>query len=97
MPWQTAKKSPAYNKAAWRRARNNAMKRANWRCEIRVPGICIGAATQVDHADQLANDPNHENLRAACAPCHKHVTALQGNAARNRAPADPAPLQRTAW
>jgi hypothetical protein len=97
MPWETAKKNPAYNKAAWRRARNTAMQRANWRCEIRIPGICIGAATQVDHIDQLANDPNHTKLRAACAPCHKHVTALQGNAARGRGPADPAPLDRTAW
>lgn len=101
MPWEHARKDPAYNKAAWRRARDKAMKRAGWKCEIKLPGICIGAATQVDHVDGLDSDRGHQNLRAACAPCHAKVTAQQGNDARRgrggRTPSDPAPTPRTAW
>jgi 5-methylcytosine-specific restriction endonuclease McrA len=99
VPWDSARKDPAYNTAAWRRARNAAMKRAQWKCEIRLD-CCIGAATQVDHVAGLDNDRNHQNLRAACAPCHAKVTARQGNDARRgrgRAPRDPAPTPRTAW
>ena len=99
MPWQTARKDPAYSTTAWRAARLACLRAARWRCQIRIEGICIGAATQVDHVDGLDNDRGHQHLRAACAPCHKHVTALQGNAAKtgNRTPTDPAPLERTAW
>lgn len=99
MPWESARKDPAYNTAAWRRARNAAMKAANWKCQIRLPG-CIGAATQVDHTVGLDNDRTHQHLRAACAPCHAKVTSQQGNDARRgrgRAPSDPAPTPRTAW
>ena len=100
MPWESARKDPAYNTAAWRRARLKAMRRANWRCEIRIAGVCIGAATQVDHVSGLDNDRNHLNLRAACAPCHAKVTAKQGNDARGRGgrkPRNPAPTPRTVW
>jgi hypothetical protein len=100
VPWENARKDPAYNTAAWRRARNAAMKRAGWHCEIKLEGVCIGAATQVDHTLGLDNDRNHQHLRAACAPCHAKVTARQGNDARTgrgRAPRDPAPTPRTAW
>src|SRR6185437_11943687 len=100
MPWESARKDPAYNTAAWRRARLAAMKRAKWKCEIRIPGVCIGAASQVDHTVGLDNDRNHQMLRAACAPCHARVTAQQGNDARRghgRASRDPAPTPRTAW
>ena len=99
MPWESARKDPAYNTAEWRRARLACMRRAQWKCEIRLD-CCIGAATQVDHVNGLDNDRGHQNLRAACAPCHAKVTARQGNDARrgsSRAPRDPAPTPRTAW
>lgn len=80
---------------AYRRARRAALERAGWRCEIRIEGICLGAATEADHADQTANDPDHESLRAACRPCHLHVTARQGGG--RRAPADPECTPRTKW
>ncbi len=95
MPWQTASKDPAYGRAAWKRARLACLRRANWRCEIRLPG-CQGAASQADHVDQLANDPGHRNLRAACRSCHGKVTAEQGGGARGAA-ADPQPQPRTDW
>lgn len=98
MPWETARKDPAYGTAAWRNARDACLRRANWRCEIRIPNVCIGAATEADHIDRLANDPEHKRLRAACTPCHRAVTAQQGGGARGRqAAADPAPQPRTAW
>lgn len=81
--------------ARWRRAREECLKRAGWRCEIRLEGVCIGAATQVDHVAQAANDPQHRQLRAACEPCHKKVTGQQGRAAQ--VPRDPAPRPRTQW
>jgi 5-methylcytosine-specific restriction endonuclease McrA len=81
--------------ADWRRKRLECLKRAKWRCEIKIEGICIIAATQVDHIRGAENDPNHLFLRAACEPCHKHVTSRQGHAARK--PANPAPRPRTKW
>lgn len=96
MAWSTAKQNPAYNTAEYRRARLACLKAARWRCQIRIAGICIGAASEADHADQLANDPRHRNLRAACKPCHRHVTARQGNDAK-RGPSDPKPTPRTRW
>lgn len=97
MPWETARKDPAYNTAEYRRARLACLKRARWQCEIRIEGICIGAASEADHEDQLANDPHHRTLRAGCKPCHRHVTALQGNAAKSGHTADPAPQPREDW
>lgn len=97
MPWETARKDPAYNTAAWKRARLNCLRTANWRCEIRTPGTCIMAATQVDHIDGLDNDRQHRHLRAACGPCHKQVTHEQAADARQRTVKDPAPAPRTAW
>jgi len=99
VPWENARKDPAYNTADYRRKRLATMKRANWKCEIRLEG-CIGAATQCDHTLGLDNDRQHLLMRAACAPCHAKVTARQGNDARTgqgRTPRDPAPTPRTAW
>jgi hypothetical protein len=102
LAWSTARKDPAYNTTEWRRARDACLRAARWKCEIRVTGVCIGAASQADHVEQLANDPHHRNLRAACRPCHAWVTARQGNEAKRiasgHAPApDPAPRPRTRW
>jgi hypothetical protein len=98
MAWSTAAKSPAYNTAEYRAARLACLKAARWKCEIRIPGTCIGAASQADHTDGLANDPHHRKLRAACVPCHRSVTAQQGKGARaGTPPADPAPVPRTDW
>lgn len=97
MPWETARKDPAYNTAEYKRARLACLKRARWRCEIRIQGVCIGAASEADHEDQLDNDPQHHKLRAACKPCHARVTALQGRAAQGSKKQDPAPQPREQW
>jgi 5-methylcytosine-specific restriction endonuclease McrA len=83
--------------AAWRRARKAALERAGHRCEIRTEA-CTGRATQVDHVNGAENDPEHRHLRAACAPCHRKVTAQQGGGYRRSSrKADPAPLQNRTW
>lgn len=97
MPWENARKDPAYGRAAWKRARGNCLKRANWKCEIRIAGTCIGAASEADHIRGIANDPQHRFLRAACAPCHKIITGQQSAAARGGGQADPQPQPRTNW
>ena len=96
MPWESARKDPAYGRADWKRAREKCLRAAGWRCEIRLAGVCIGAASQADHIHGLASDPGHRWLRAACEPCHRAVTAQQGNATK-RGSGDPAPAQRTKW
>ena len=95
MPWETARKDPAYGRAAWKRARLECLRQANWKCQIRLPG-CQGAASQADHVYGLAADPQHKHLRATCPSCHGQVTSQQGNATK-RGSGDPAPAQRTKW
>lgn len=94
--WKNVRKDPAYNTSAWKRARENCLRRANWKCELRLAG-CQGAASQADHIDGLANDPNHQNLRAVCKACHAKRTAQQGRGYRATQPADPEPRPRTGW
>lgn len=98
MPWSRADDNPAYHTAAWRRARDKCLKDARGRCQARLPG-CQGAASQADHVDGIANDPQHRNLQAVCTSCHRKITAQQGGGYRNgnNRPNDPQPAPRTAW
>jgi 5-methylcytosine-specific restriction enzyme A len=98
MPWQTARKDPAYGKAAWRRARQRCLEQARWRCEIKGPS-CRGAAVTVDHIYGLAADPGHRHLQAACQPCHDAKTHRESGEARRRKQATPDPecTPRTQW
>ena len=95
MPWRPEDRRQNYD-AEYRRKRDACLRRARWRCEIQLEGICIRAASQADHIDGIANDPHHDRLRAACEPCHKHVTARQGNKGK-RGGADPQPTPKTRW
>jgi hypothetical protein len=97
MGWRPEdRQNKGYNTAEYRRKRDACLKGARWRCQIRVPGVCIGSASQADHEFGIANDPHHDHLRAACDPCHKHVTARQGSKS-NRTLRDPPCTPRTAW
>ena len=96
MPWDTARKDPAYGSAEWKRARAACLRRANHRCELGLEG-CQGTATEADHVLGLAADPNHTNLRAVCTSCHRKVTAQQGNAKRKRGRREPRFVPRTKW
>lgn len=96
MPWRGYPSSPEYGKPEWKRARAACLKRARWRCEIKLEG-CQGAASEADHTYGLANDPYHQHLRAACTSCHAKVTAQQGHDARRGARRDPEPSSRIIW
>lgn len=103
MPWRNddaaRKHSNATYGQAWRRARAECLRRAAWRCQLRLEG-CQGAASQADHVIPVSQGGGHEqgNLRAACAACHAKVTAQQGGGWRNgRARGDPDPAPRTRW
>ena len=92
------RQSSARYGADWRRKREACLRAANWRCEIKIPGVCIHSASEVDHIIGAANDPEHRFIRAACKPCHRHVTSQQGHdARRGRRTADPAPQPREQW
>jgi 5-methylcytosine-specific restriction protein A len=66
------------------RNRAHVMKRDGHQCQIRTPGLCIGAANQCDHiGDRLDHSP--ENMRAACEPCHQARSSGQGGAAAGQA------------
>lgn len=97
MPWSTAEKSPLYNTSEYRRKRLACLQRASWKCELRLDG-CQGAASQADHIHGLANDPDHQHLRAVCRSCHGKRTAQQGRGYRaGNGPEDPQPRSRTNW
>lgn len=62
------------------RNRAAVLRDAGYRCQIRTPDICTGAANQADHVgDRL--DHRRENLRAACPDCHQHRSSQQGGQA----------------
>jgi len=91
------KDNPLYHQPAWKRARLAQLRKAKWRCELRLEG-CQGAASEVDHIHGIAADPEHRFLRAACTSCHRKRTAQQGNdAKRGRPKNDPEPTSRITW
>ena len=87
--------------ATYRKNRAERMRLAQWRCEIRTPGICIGAASECDHIIAVIDGggPGVDNLRAACKPCHKARTAQQGGGYRTPGQplVDPEPRPSTQW
>jgi 5-methylcytosine-specific restriction protein A len=109
MPWTTDREekrrsSATYSDPVYKANRPKAMKRDRWRCQIRYPDICRGAATECDHVIPAAKGGTHQldNLRGACEPCHKRKTAQEGGGWRNRwrrpaPPPDPEPKPATAW
>jgi 5-methylcytosine-specific restriction protein A len=104
MPWcndaAARQRSDATYDARYRRNREEAMRRANWRCQLRLEGICIGAAAECDHIVAVADGGSNDvsNRRAACRPCHRARTAQQGGGYRvNCGGGDPACTPRTAW
>jgi hypothetical protein len=97
MPWSNDPESRARSNRvygpAWRRARG-AQLAAHPECQIGLPG-CTIVATEADHIDQAAGDPDHQRLRSACHECHLQVTARQGGRGHS---ADPPHVPRPgAW
>jgi 5-methylcytosine-specific restriction enzyme A len=97
---ESRRRSEATYDARYRRNRAEAMHRANWRCQLRIEGVCIGAASECDDVVSVADGGSNDvsNLRAACRPCHRARTAQQGGGYRvNRSGGDPDCTPRTAW
>ena len=65
---------PFYSTSAWRQLRPRILDRDGHECQIRVKGICVGYATEVDHIVPRSVDPSlalvPDNLRAACRACN---------------------------
>lgn len=74
---------------AWRRKRERVLKRDNYRCQLKIEGVCIGKATHVHHVKGKAMGDDERWLVAACAPCNLHV----GDPTKH----DPEPRQWTGW
>lgn len=57
---------------AFEPTRQRILERDAWRCQVQLPGVCLGTATVVDHVVRLADGGSDadSNLRAACAPCN---------------------------
>lgn len=86
-------------------ARAKALEAAGYVCQLRIPGVCIGAAPLVAYAGvpagelahlvPVAVDPSREwdptNHRAACRPCNRH----QGAELLHRPPTQPSHHWRT--
>lgn len=76
--------------ATWKPVRRAALQRANYTCELRLPG-CTTWATQARHILGRAvtgDDPGY--VRASCWPCNRRV----GDPATH---GDPHPVPRTRW
>jgi len=67
----------------WHARRLRVLERDSYRCCIRYPDRCVGRASEVDHI-RAGDDHRLDNLRAACAPCHKKKSSAEGNAAQAR-------------
>lgn len=70
--------------ADWAARRRAVLQRDGHTCRLRLAGVCIGLATEVDH---IVNVPDHElpNLQAVCTPCHERKTAAEAAAGRRAA------------
>ncbi len=65
------------------RIRPAVLRRDNYRCQLAYPELCVGVAGEVDHK-RAGDDHRLVNLQAACGPCHRRKSALEGAAARPR-------------
>lgn len=65
---------PYYRTTEWQNLRKACLERANYRCEIALPG-CTHHATIADHITSRRNGgaDTLANLRAACASCDSRV------------------------
>jgi hypothetical protein len=90
---EVAVTNPIYKTSVWRHAREWALARDGWQCQIKLPG-CKGRASCVDHVVELEDGgPPFElsNLQAACRPCN--AAKRNRSLARRAKLAQPTPLR----
>jgi 5-methylcytosine-specific restriction enzyme A len=89
-----SKSSVRCSTAEWQRIRAKVLQRDERQCQIRLPG-CLIDGDQCDHAVPVSHGGTDDvdNLRCACDPCHKKLTAQQAQAGRahNRRKRKPRP------
>lgn len=69
----------ATNRHHWRTViRPQVLARDGYRCQLAIPGICLGTADDVDHIIEVSagGQDTVENGRAVCKPCHRRRTAV---------------------
>jgi len=67
------------NPRVWAQVRRRVLAKANFQCELQLPG-CTKTATQVDHFISLYDDgpDDFDNLRASCKDCNLRKGASSG-------------------
>ena len=78
MGWESSRRRDNLP-ANWRTLRLEVLADADWICELRMAGVCVGTASEVDHI-QRGNDHSRRNLRAVCWRCHAKKSSAEGNA-----------------
>lgn len=77
--WQGSTRRQTLDREFFRN-RERVLRRDGRQCQLRIPGVCTGAANQADHiGDRLDHSP--ENMRAACPECHQRRSSEQGGRA----------------
>ncbi|WP_246228971.1 HNH endonuclease [Mycolicibacterium psychrotolerans] len=79
--------SVATDRHHWRSVvRPAALARDRYQCQLRIPGLCVGRATDVDHIVEVADGGSDtlDNAQSCCAPCHRRKTAQHAAKARHR-------------
>lgn len=74
---------------AWRKLRKQILERDQYRCQLRIEGICKTRADCVHHLDGKAMGDDPDRLVASCTPCNLRL----GNPAGR----DPRITPRTQW
>lgn len=55
---------------AWRKVRVQVLIRDEYRCRVRLPGVCTGVATHAHHTLGTSTGNDMRYLVAACAACN---------------------------
>lgn len=69
-------------------------RRDGGECQLKLPNICVGVATECDHIIPVAHGGSDkpDNLRAVCKPCHARVTGQLGRATQLQRGKRPRPV-----
>lgn len=82
VPWENYGSSPERSDTAAHRAlKRTVLKDARYQCQIHYPDICDRFATQLDRIDNRKGY-SRNNCQAACVPCHKRKSSLEGHEAQ---------------
>lgn len=80
----------------WRKTRTAVLDRDLWRCKVRVPTVCTGAATCVHHTlgRNVTGDEDTRYMVASCTECNLHIG---DPATHTNCPLCAQPTPRTKW